>query len=85
MPWTLVKFLRSVRLDAVWIPETNYRGISNSEVANLTNSDERVILARDSDFLRANLRKKVRYGLIHIAELVRKADAGKLAWSIAKT
>lgn len=71
-------------LDVVWILETSYRGISNGEVVNLANNDERAVLTRDSDFLRTSLRKKVRYGLIHIAEPVRKDNVGKLAWSIAK-
>jgi len=33
--WPLVRLLRSVGLDVVWIPETSYRGISDSEVINI--------------------------------------------------
>lgn len=84
VPWPLVRLLRSMGLDVVWIPETSYRGISNGEVVNLANSDERVVLTRDSDFLRTSLRKEVKYGLIYIAEPVRKDNVEKLARNIVK-
>lgn len=69
----------------IWIPETGYRGISDREVVDLANSSERVILTRDSDFLRVNLRRRVRYGLLYIAEPIRKDNVEKLARNIAKT
>ncbi|MCE4599611.1 MAG: DUF5615 family PIN-like protein [Desulfurococcales archaeon] len=72
-------------LDMIWIPETGYRGISDREVVDLANSSERVILTRDSDFLRVNLRRRVRYGLLYIAEPIRKDNVEKLARNIAKT
>ena len=84
MPWPLVRFLRSMRLDVVWIPETSYRGISDKEVVNLANSNKRVIVTRDNDFLKISLRKKVKYGLIYIAEPIRRDNIEKIAKNIAR-
>ena len=72
-------------LDVVWIPETDYRGVSDREVVDLANSSGRVILTRDSDFLRMSLRRRIRYGLVYIAEPVRKDNVEKLARNIVKT
>ena len=47
-----------------------YRGINDRGIVDLANSGERVILTRDNDFLRVNLRRRIRYGLIYIAEPV---------------
>ena len=71
-------------LDIVWIPETNYRGISDREVVDLANSGGRVVLTRDHDFLETSLRRMARYGLIYVAEPVKKDNIGKLARSIVK-
>ncbi len=84
IPWPLVRLLRSIGLDVVWIPETEYRGISDREVVDLANSGERAVVTKDSDFLRVNLRRRLRHGLIYIAEPVRKDNVGKLAGNIAK-
>ncbi len=79
VPWPLVRLLRSMRLNVAWIPETNYRGMSDSEVISLANRDERVVLTRDSDFLKPSLRRKAKYGIIYIGEPVRKDNVKKLA------
>ena len=84
IPWPLVRLLRSMGPDVVWIPETRYRGISDREVVDLANSDGRVVLTRDSDFLETNLRRRLRYGLIYVAEPVRRDNVEKLARSIEK-
>ena len=85
MPWPLVKLLRSLGLDVAWMPETEYRGIRDSEVVDLANNSGRIILTRDSDFLAASLRRRIRYGLVYIAELVRKDNVEILARSIVRT
>ena len=82
--WPLVRLLRSMGLDVAWIPETSYRGISDIEVVNLANRDRRVVLTRDSDFLRPYLRVKAKYGIIYIGEPIRRDTVGKLARNIAK-
>ncbi len=51
---------------------------------DLANSNERVVVTRDSDFLRTSLRKKVKYVLIYIAEPVRKDNVENLARNIAR-
>jgi len=84
IPWLLVRLLRNMGLDIVWIPETGYRGISDIEVIDLANSDVRVVLTRDSDFLRIDLRRRVRYGLIYVAEPIRRDNIEKLSRNIAK-
>ncbi len=84
IPWPLVRLLRSMGLDVVWIPETRYRGISDREVVDLANSDGRAVLTRDSDFLETNLRRRIRYGLIYVAEPVKRDNVEKLARNIVK-
>ena len=75
---------RSMGLDVVWIPETSYRGISDNEVINLANRDEKVVLTRNSDYLKPSLRKKARHGIIYIGEPIRKDTVKKLAKNVAK-
>jgi len=84
VPWPLVKLLRNMSLDVEWIPDTGYRGISDKEVVSLANNNGRIILTRDSDFLKPYLRKNARYGMIYIAEPVRKDNLDKLARNTAK-
>ena len=79
VPWPLVKLLRSMGVDIEWIPDTNYRGISDKEVVRIANNNGRIILTRDSDFLKVYLRKDARYGIIYIAEPVRKDNLDELA------
>ena len=71
-------------LDVVWIPETEYRSISDGEVVDLANNIGRIVLTRDSDFLVTGLRKRIRYGLVYIAEPVRKGKVEILARNIIK-
>jgi predicted nuclease of predicted toxin-antitoxin system len=71
-------------LDVVWIPETSYRGISDNEVINLANRDEKIVLTRDSDYLKPSLRRKAKYGIIYIGEPIRKDNVKKLAKNVAK-
>ena len=85
IPWPLVRLLRSMDLDVLWIPETSHRGISDKEVVDLANSSGRAVLTRDSDFLQTSLRRRIRYGLIYIAEPVRKDNVEKLARNIVET
>jgi len=35
LPWPLVRALREMGLDVLWVPETEYRGVSNSELLDL--------------------------------------------------
>jgi len=49
-------------LDVVWILETSYRGISNDEIIDIANRAERVVLTRDSDYLKLSLRRRARHG-----------------------
>jgi len=71
-------------LDPVWIPTTSHRGISDREAISLASMDERVVLTRDSDFLKPGLRRRAEYGIIYIGEPVRRDDAERLARNIAK-
>ncbi|BAA81637.1 hypothetical protein APE_2617d [Aeropyrum pernix K1] len=71
-------------LDVEWIPDTGYRGISDKQVARIANDSRRIILTRDSDFLKPYLRKDAKYGIIYIAEPVRKDNLDKLARNIVK-
>ncbi len=82
--WPLVRLLRSMELDVTWIPDTSYRGISDIEVISLANRDKRVVLTRDSDFLKPYLRGRAKYGIIYIGEPIRKNNVKKLARNIAK-
>ncbi len=66
--WPLVRLLRIMELDIVWIPETSYRGISDREVINLANKDGRVVLTRDRDFLKPSPREEAEYGIIYVSE-----------------
>jgi predicted nuclease of predicted toxin-antitoxin system len=84
VPWPLVKLLRNVGLDVEWIPDTEYRGISDKQVVSIANNSGRIVLTRDSDFLKLYLRKDVLYGIIYIAEPVRKDNLDKLARNIAR-
>ncbi len=71
-------------IDIVWIPETAYRGISDKEIVDLANSNGRIRLTRDSDFLGINLRRKIEYGLIYIAEPARKDNLVRLSRNIVR-
>jgi len=82
VPWPLVRLLRYMGSDLVWIPETRYRGISDRELVSLTNSDNRVVVTRDNDFLKMDLRRRIKYGLIYIGEPVRRDNIEKLARNI---
>ena len=79
IPWPLIRLLRNMGLDILWIPETNYRGISDDEVINLANRTERMILTRDSDYLKLSLRRGVRHGVLYVAEPIRKDNVRKIA------
>lgn len=83
VPWPLTRLLRSMGLDVVWIPETSYRGISNDEIIDIANRAERVVLTRDSNYLKLSLRRRVKYGVIYIGEPIRKDNIKKLAENIA--
>ncbi|MCD6488529.1 MAG: DUF5615 family PIN-like protein [Desulfurococcales archaeon] len=85
IPWLLVRFLRSMGLDVVWIPETSYQGISDNEVVDPANRDERVVITRDSDYLKPGLRRRTRHGIIYIGEPIRKGNVRKLAENIVRT
>ena len=47
----------------MWIPETGYRGIDDEEVIDLANREERIILTRDSDYLKLSLRRRAKLGI----------------------
>ena len=82
IPWPLVKSLREKGLELLWIPETGLRGISDLELVNLANRNGMIILTRDRDFLRPDLRKKAKYGIIFIAEPVRKENFVQIARNV---
>jgi len=84
IPWPLVRLLRDMGIDIVWIPETAYRGVSDEEIVDLANSGGRIILTRDRDFLRMRLRRKVEYGLIYIGEPARKDNLVRLSGNIIR-
>ena len=69
----------------MWIPESNYRGISDKEVISLANRSKRVVLTRDSDFLDPSLRSGARYANIYVGEPIRRDNTEKLARNILKT
>jgi len=73
-----------MRLDVTWILETSYRGISSDEVINIANRSGKIILTRDSDYLRSSLRNKAVYGIIYIDEPVRKDNVQKIAENILR-
>jgi len=49
-------------------------------VVNLANSTERILLTRDSDYLRPQLRGRVEHGILYISEPIRKDNV----WIIAE-
>lgn len=69
-------------VELLWIPETGLRGASDLEIINLANRNSMTILTRDSDFLKLNLRKKAKYGIIFIAEPVRKGNFLQIARNV---
>ncbi len=71
-------------MDIVWIPEMAYRGISDKEIVGLANSNGRIVLTGDSDFLGMNLRRKIEYGLIYIAEPIRKDNLVRFSRNIVR-
>jgi len=72
IPWPLVRLLRNMGLDILWVPGTSYQGISDDKVINLANRTERMILTRDSDYLKPSLRRRARHGALYVAEPIRK-------------
>lgn len=55
------------------------------EVIDLANSQGRVVLTRDGDFLKPSLRKRSEHGIIYIDERIRKDNVEKLAVNIARS
>jgi predicted nuclease of predicted toxin-antitoxin system len=82
--WPLIKLLRGIHLNIEWILETDYRGISGKEAACIVNDNERIVLTRDNDLLEVTLRKDARYGIIYIAEAVRKDNVDKLTRNMVR-
>ena len=72
-------------MNVLWIPETDYRGIGDEEVVDLANSQGRVVLTRDSDFLKSNLRRRSTHGIIYIDERIRKDNIEKLASNVMRS
>ena len=48
-------------------PGDRLRGISDREIVDLANNSGRIVLTRDSGFLRTGLRRRIRYELIYTA------------------
>ncbi len=59
--------------------------MGDKEVVDLANSQGRVVLTRDSDFLKSNLRRRSAYGIIYIDERIRKDNVEKLASNVKKS
>lgn len=58
VPYPLVRALRRHGVYVFWIPETQFRGMSNSELLELANRQDLILVARDRDFLDVGLRRK---------------------------
>jgi len=58
VPYPLVRALRRHGVYVFWIPETQFRGMSNSELLELANRQDLVLVTRDRDFLDVGLRRK---------------------------
>ena len=82
MPWPLVKRLRDLGLDVEWAAESYMRGASDDELVVIANMEGRVLLTRDRDFLLARRRRRIRHGLIYLAEPVRRDNLENLARNI---
>ena len=85
IPRPLTKLLRDMGLNVVWIPETDYRGINDEEVIDLANKEGRIVLTRDSDYLKLSLRRRVKHGIIYLGEPVRKDNVRILAENTVKS
>jgi len=84
VPYPLVRALRRHGVYVFWIPETRFRGMSNSELLELANKRGLILITRDRDFLDVGLRRKSRYGIIYIGEPVRKDNIDMLVSNILK-
>jgi len=58
VPYPLVRALRRHGVYVFWIPETQFRGMSNSELLELANRQDLILVTRDRDFLDVGLRRK---------------------------
>ena len=84
MPWPLVKRLRDLGLDVEWAAESPMRGASDDELIDIANMEGRVLLTRDRDFLLARRRRRIKHGLIYLAEPVKRHNLEALAGNIAR-
>ncbi|MEX0569470.1 MAG: DUF5615 family PIN-like protein [Candidatus Njordarchaeota archaeon] len=84
IPYPLVRALRRYGVYVFWIPETQFRGKSNSELLELAGRWGLILITRDRDFLDMSLRKKSQYGIIYIGEPVRKDNIDMLVSNILK-
>ena len=80
----LVKALRELGLDVMWIAESEYRGISNSDVVRLANRLGCTILTRDRDFTCGYIVKQADRGVIYISEVITRQNAQVLSLIILK-
>jgi len=53
-------------------------------VVNLADNINRILLTRDSDYLRPQLRGRVEHGILYISEPIRKDNVWRIAENIMK-
>lgn len=55
--YSLVKELRRLKVDVLPVVDTDFRGVADEELIEIANRNGRVLLTRDSDFVRMALKK----------------------------
>ncbi|HDM27004.1 MAG TPA: hypothetical protein ENG27_01655 [Candidatus Bathyarchaeota archaeon] len=56
--YSLVKELRRLKVDVLPVVDTDFRGVADEELIEIADRNGRVLLTRDSDFVRMALKKE---------------------------
>ncbi|RLE94681.1 MAG: hypothetical protein DRJ55_02650 [Thermoprotei archaeon] len=77
--YSLVKELRRLKVDVLPVVDTDFRGVADEELIEIADRNGRVLLTRDSDFVRMALKKRIGTGVIYVAVPITKENYRRLA------
>ncbi|RLE90227.1 MAG: hypothetical protein DRN04_15425 [Thermoprotei archaeon] len=77
--YSLIRELKRLDVDVLPVVDTDFRGVADEELVEIANRTGRILLTRDSDFVRIALKRKIRTGVIYIAIPVTKENYRRLA------
>ncbi len=77
--YSLIRELKRLNVDVLPVVDTNFRGVADEELVEIANRTRRILLTRDSDFVKIALKRKIRVGIIYVAIPITKENYRRLA------